>query len=93
MISAGIPGTAMTAWVGSTLGPDGKMGTDDDAQDIWALAHYVKSLMDLRDSAEASEMRAKMEAQPEFVPPPEPTEGDTGAPEGEGEAAEGAAEE
>jgi mono/diheme cytochrome c family protein len=60
-IGAGIPGTAMPAWYGSLAD-----------EDLWAMAHYVKSLMDLRDRPGAAALRAALDGQPEFVPPAEP---------------------
>lgn len=50
-IGAGIPGTAMPAWKGSL--PE---------DDLWALSHYVKSLIDLRDTAEAVRLRQRLSA-------------------------------
>ncbi len=44
-ISAGAGGTAMPSWKGTI--------TDDD---IWAVAYYVKSLMDLKDSPERQKL-------------------------------------
>ncbi len=78
-IASGIGGTAMPAWKGSI-----------DDSDIWALSHYVRSLMDLRGKPEAIALRKSLLEQPEFVPPtPEgqPAEGAT-----EGTPAEGAAQ-
>jgi hypothetical protein len=67
-IGAGIPGTAMPAWKGS-------LPTDDD---LWALAYYVKSLMDLRDTPEATQLRQRLREAPPLVPP-QPAEAPTGA--------------
>lgn len=58
VIGAGIPGTAMPSWKGSL--PE---------EDLWALAYYVRSLMDLRDTPQAAALRRDLLAQPEFVPP------------------------
>ncbi len=50
-IAAGIGGTAMPTWKGQVK----------DA-DIWALAHYVRHLASLRDTAQATALRAKLAA-------------------------------
>ena len=48
-LGAGIPGTAMPAWQGSL--PE---------EDLWALAYYVKSLIDMRDTAAAVALRSRL---------------------------------
>ena len=54
----------MPAWKGAGLSDS----------DIWALAHYVKSLMDLRDTPEGAALKAKLGSQGGFViPAPAPT--------------------
>jgi mono/diheme cytochrome c family protein len=71
IIASGIGGTAMPQWKGSL--PE---------EDIWAMAHYVKDLADLRDKREARELRRKLDTQPAFVepaPPPQPAPGPQGA--------------
>jgi mono/diheme cytochrome c family protein len=45
VIAAGVGGTAMPTWKGSL--PE---------EDLWALAHYVKSLADIRDRPEARQL-------------------------------------
>ncbi len=56
ILGAGIPGTAMPAWYGAL--PE---------KDLWAMVYYVKSLADLRDTARAQELRAKLAAAPQQV--------------------------
>ena len=58
VIASGIGGTAMPQWKGSL--PDDQ---------IWAMAYYVKSLMDLRDTQNVWAMRDEMTKQPEFKAP------------------------
>jgi mono/diheme cytochrome c family protein len=48
-LGAGIPGTAMPAWQGSL--PE---------EELWALTHYVKSLIDMRDTADAVVLRSRL---------------------------------
>jgi mono/diheme cytochrome c family protein len=62
-----------------------------DDKDIWAIAHYVKSLMDMRNKPEAQAMRDKFLSQPAFeVPKPEEPKPAEGAAPAEGEKKEGA---
>ncbi|MEJ7735223.1 MAG: c-type cytochrome [Polyangiaceae bacterium] len=49
----------MPAWKGAGL-------TDED---IWALAHYVKSLVDLRDTPAALQQKQRFASQPAFTVP------------------------
>ena len=58
VIGAGVNGTAMARWKGTL---------EDD--DLWAVAYYVESLLDMRDTPAAAELRASLESQGEFVPP------------------------
>lgn len=58
-IASGVGGTAMPTW--KNVLPDG---------DIWAMARYVSSLVALRGTPEADRLRARLLAQPPFVPPP-----------------------
>jgi hypothetical protein len=51
VIAAGVGGTAMPTWKGSL--PD---------EDIWALAHYVDSLLALKGTPGAAEWRRRNEA-------------------------------
>jgi mono/diheme cytochrome c family protein len=62
VVAAGIPGTAMPTWKGSI--PD---------KDIWALAYYVSSLVQLKGSPEAASIRRKLRADtaPLAAPPTE----------------------
>ncbi len=53
IIGAGIPGTAMPAWKGALAD-----------REIWAMAHYVNSLVELRGSAEARELKTKLASAP-----------------------------
>jgi mono/diheme cytochrome c family protein len=48
-ISAGVGGTTMPSWKGTL--------SDDD---IWAVAHYVKSLIDLKDTPERQKLLEKI---------------------------------
>lgn len=50
-IAAGIGGTAMPTWKGSLKD-----------EDLWALVHYVRHLVDLRDTEAAAALRAKVAA-------------------------------
>lgn len=65
IIGAGIPGTAMPAWHGAL--PD---------RDVWAIAHYVEHLTDLRGTHEADALRARLAKaaskpfSPSAAPPP-----------------------
>lgn len=64
--------------------------------DIWALSHYVKSLMDMKDTPAAAKYKADIAAQAPFeipapAPPPEekPVEPTDEKKEGEGDAKDG----
>ena len=58
LIGAGIPGTAMPAWKGAM--PD---------KDVWAMAHFVKSLVDAKDTAAATTLQTRLAADTgPFVP-------------------------
>jgi mono/diheme cytochrome c family protein len=57
-VASGIGGTAMPAWKGSI--PD---------EDIWAIAHFVSSLVDMRGTPAVAEFQKKMAQQPPFTPP------------------------
>jgi mono/diheme cytochrome c family protein len=64
-------------------------------KDIWALAHYVKSLIELRATQAAIDFKERMVKQPDFQIPAAavPVEGGVAAPEREkGAAADAAAE-
>jgi mono/diheme cytochrome c family protein/cytochrome c5 len=64
VIASGIGGTAMPQWK--------NQGVSDEQ--IWAMAWYVKSLMDLRDTQGAWALRDELAKQPEFqAPTPAPT--------------------
>jgi mono/diheme cytochrome c family protein len=75
-IAAGVGGTAMPSWKATAPYTDPNTGEKwDGEKDIWALAHYVKSLIKLNGTPEANAMRDKFAKQPAFVPlapPPEP---------------------
>jgi hypothetical protein len=59
VISAGVGGTAMPTWHGSL--PD---------DDLWALAHYVDSLLRMRGTAEPHRLReANLAADAKWTPP------------------------
>lgn len=72
-IASGIGGTAMPMWKGSI-----------DDSDIWAIAHFVRSLADIKDTPKAAELRKMLLAQSDFVPPKGEGdgEGDSGGAEG-----------
>jgi mono/diheme cytochrome c family protein len=61
IISAGIPGTAMPTWHGAMPDPD-----------VWAMAYYVQSLVDMAGKPEAFALRERLASEPEFVPPATP---------------------
>ena len=63
-IAAGIGGTAMPTW--KNVLPD---------TDLWAMAHYVRSLVALRDSPEAGALERRLRDQPPWSPPPPPDAG------------------
>ncbi|HXU64032.1 MAG TPA: cytochrome c [Polyangia bacterium] len=60
-IASGIGGTAMPTWKNVLPEPD-----------LWALAHYVKSLVDLRDTSAARALADQLRDQPPWSPPPPP---------------------
>jgi hypothetical protein len=62
-IAAGVGGTAMPTW--KNVLPDA---------DLWAMAHYVASLVALRDAPEAAALRARLLAARPWTPPPAPPE-------------------
>jgi mono/diheme cytochrome c family protein len=53
IISAGIPGTAMPTWYGAL-----------PAADVWAMAYYVQSLLEMRGTPQASALRQALAAPP-----------------------------
>jgi len=61
VIAAGVGGTAMPTWKGAL--PEA---------DLWAMVHYVKSIVDIKDTPVAQALRDKLRNQPEYVPPPPP---------------------
>ena len=61
IISAGIPGTAMPTWFGAL-----------PAADVWAMAYYVQSLIEMRGTPRASALREALASAPELVPPSAP---------------------
>jgi hypothetical protein len=70
-IAAGVGGTAMPSWILTAAYTDPNTGEHWDAEkDIWALAHYVKSLVKLRDTKEADAFHDKLAHQAAFTPPP-----------------------
>jgi len=72
-IASGIGGTAMPKWKGILA-----------EKDMWALAYYVKSLVDLKDTAEAAALHEHLEHAPAFTPPPPPPDPDQPAEAGDG---------
>jgi len=74
-IAAGVGGTAMPSWKATAPYTDPNTGEHwDGEKDIWALAHYVKSLVKLRGTKDADAMRERFARQPAFVPIPTPTD-------------------
>jgi mono/diheme cytochrome c family protein len=67
-IAAGIGGTAMPTW--KNVLPEG---------DLWALAHYIGSLVALRGRPEADALQRSLLTQPSWSPPETP-DGGTDAP-------------
>jgi len=67
-VAAGIGGTAMPTW--KNVLPEG---------DLWAISHYVRSLVALRGSAEAAALQRRLLDQPPWSPPPLPDAGADGA--------------
>jgi hypothetical protein len=68
-IASGVGGTAMPKWKDAL--PD---------SDLWALAHYVHSIIALKGTAQADALHHKLLSQPPFTPPPDPTDTDGGMP-------------
>jgi Cytochrome C oxidase, cbb3-type, subunit III len=58
-VAAGIGGTAMPTWKNVLPDPD-----------LWAMAHYVRSLVALRGTAEAAVLQKRLLDQPAWTPPP-----------------------
>lgn len=58
-IASGIGGTAMPTWKNVLPEPD-----------LWALAHYVRALVELRDTAGAAALAQRLRDQPAWTPPP-----------------------
>jgi len=61
VIASGVGGTAMPTWKGSL--PE---------EDIWALAHYVSSLVEMKDRPEARELLLRYQAADQGWKPPVP---------------------
>lgn len=53
-ISSGIPGTAMPTWYGAL-----------PAADVWAMAYYVQSLVEMRDTPQAAALRQALASAPD----------------------------
>jgi mono/diheme cytochrome c family protein len=68
-IASGIGGTAMPTW--KNVLPE---------EDLWAMAHYVRSLVDLRGTPAAVALRKRLLDQPTWFPPPLPDAAVDGAP-------------
>jgi mono/diheme cytochrome c family protein len=64
-IACGVGGTAMPAWIATAPYTDPNTGEHwDGPKDIWALAHYVRSLVDLRGTPAARALWQRLENQP-----------------------------
>jgi mono/diheme cytochrome c family protein len=61
VIAAGVGGTAMPSW-----------GTSLPADQLWGLAYYVESLVSLRGTRQANELRQRLAEQPTAGPAPSP---------------------
>ncbi|MHB1845570.1 MAG: c-type cytochrome [Deltaproteobacteria bacterium] len=61
IIASGIGGTAMPSWKASL--PDA---------DVWALAYYVHSLVDMKGTPAADALRQKLASAAPWTPPPDP---------------------
>ncbi|HMF40088.1 MAG TPA: cytochrome c [Polyangia bacterium] len=66
-VAAGIGGTAMPTWKNVLPDPD-----------LWAMAHYVRSLVAIRGTAEAAALQKSLLDQPPWSPPPPPDAGTDG---------------
>ena len=58
VIAAGVGGAAMPQWKGTL-----------SEENLWALAYYVQSLINMRDTPAALALRDKLDHQPEFKAP------------------------
>jgi mono/diheme cytochrome c family protein len=63
ILVAGVTGAAMPAWNPVTL--------PNKEADIYALAWYVRSLVDLKGTPAADELRRRLAQEPPFNPPPD----------------------
>jgi mono/diheme cytochrome c family protein len=72
-IASGVGGTAMPSWKATAPYTDPTTGEHwDGDKDIWALSHYVKSLVELRGMPGADQLADKFKNQPAWTPPPAP---------------------
>ena len=78
-IAAGIGGTAMPTWKNVLPDPD-----------LWAMAHYVRSLVALRGTPEGAALQKSLLDQPAWSPPPLDA-GTDGASDGGGDGGTGGA--
>ncbi len=72
VIVSGVGGTAMPTWLGAL-----------SEEQLWAMVHYVDSLISLKGTPEATRTHEQLTNQPEFRVPVEDTDGDTEASEGD----------
>ena len=83
VIAGGITGTPMPAWKGTQF-----EANHDPDDDLWAIAHYVNALIEMKGKPAALELQMKLANQPAFVPPPPaPEPAGTAAPSPEGASA------
>jgi hypothetical protein len=70
-IACGVGGTAMPAWIATAPYVDSSTGEHwDGEKDIWALAHFVRSLVEMKAAPpRADAFRKKLIEQPPFTPP------------------------
>ena len=63
ILVAGVTGAAMPAWNPVTL--------PNKEADVYAIAWYVRSLMQLKGTPRADALRRNLASQPPFSPPPD----------------------
>lgn len=63
IIASGVPGTAMPSWAAMT------------PEDLWAIVYFVRSLVDIRGTPAAEEMRERLLHETPLPPPTETPEG------------------
>jgi len=70
-IACGVGGTAMPAWIATAPYTDPNTGEHwDGEKDIWALAHFVRSLVEMKGTPRADGLHKKLLEQGPFTPIP-----------------------